>query len=711
MTAISVSAPFPILTDIDGDPLDAGYVYIGQANLDPAAFPKAAYWDASLTTPAAQPIRTAGGYPVRNGSPARIYTDGDYSIRINNKNGTLVYSSPAATDRVGGGLVTGVDSSVVAYTPAGTGAVATTVQSKLRESVSFADFGCVGDGSDEATKLQTALTYASANGKAIIDYSGKTYNYGTTLNVGAIEMYGNFTLNGTGAAFVNITGTLTEVGYISASATAGANTITLSSVAGLAADDLLILWNSVASSYSPHRSNYYDGEFARVDGVSGSVVTLQSNLLTSYSGVSTDKVFKSSGIRVVIDGPSFTGAGVFALRVQYADNVLIRPENIRTSGTQAAVIINKCYNVLIEGGQYYAPYDGVGGNYGISVSNSQFVTVRNVDSFGGRHAVTTGGDSDNGAVPCRYVNIENSILTNDPDSAVYCADFHGNTLDSYYKDCTIYGRVGLAGERIGIVGGTVYSWPSSTTAPLGYHELVGGQCLFQNVRALVGIGSTATEIVSNLGSSLTAKISKPYQIVVDGLDATLNASVTKIVNAYENSGQPNAWVLNDFGIRGTISGLVDLVRFTLASPGVDASYINVTNPGFDVSSYTLVGKSNTTLPNCRFLFPSFVGSNANGSWTKFPDGTLICSHDFSIATTAIDSAFLGGYRTGALTWTFPKTFTEAPRISITPDDATCFSGVISTSGTGTSMTFFLTAVTSQTAATRSARLVAVGRWY
>ena len=90
MTAISVSAPFPILTDIDGDPLDAGYIYIGQANLDPAAFPKTAYWDASLTTPAAQPIRTSGGYPVRNGSPARIFTDGDYCIRTTKKNGTLV---------------------------------------------------------------------------------------------------------------------------------------------------------------------------------------------------------------------------------------------------------------------------------------------------------------------------------------------------------------------------------------------------------------------------------------------------------------------------------------------------------------------------------------------------------------------------------------------------------------------------------------------
>ena len=155
MTAISVSAPFPILTDIDGSPLDAGYVYIGQANLDPVAFPKSAYWDASLTTPAAQPIRTTGGYPVRNGSPARIYTDGDYSIRINNKNGTLVYSSPASTDRLdswqigyNGGTVRDVLDAVtgpsgaasVGYMPAGTGAVATNVQSKLREAVSVFDY-------------------------------------------------------------------------------------------------------------------------------------------------------------------------------------------------------------------------------------------------------------------------------------------------------------------------------------------------------------------------------------------------------------------------------------------------------------------------------------------------------------------------------------------------------------------------------------------
>jgi len=93
MSAISVNPPFPIFTDIDGQPLEAGFIWLGVANLDPQGNPINAYWDASLTVPAAQPIRTLGGYPSNSGTPARLYVNSDYSIQVQNKNGSVIYTS------------------------------------------------------------------------------------------------------------------------------------------------------------------------------------------------------------------------------------------------------------------------------------------------------------------------------------------------------------------------------------------------------------------------------------------------------------------------------------------------------------------------------------------------------------------------------------------------------------------------------------------
>jgi len=94
MALTQVTGPYPIFTDLDGTPLDDGYLYIGEINQDPEQNPIQVFWDSNLTIPATQPIRTSNGYAYRNGTPALLYTAGEFSITIRNKREEFVLYSP-----------------------------------------------------------------------------------------------------------------------------------------------------------------------------------------------------------------------------------------------------------------------------------------------------------------------------------------------------------------------------------------------------------------------------------------------------------------------------------------------------------------------------------------------------------------------------------------------------------------------------------------
>jgi len=186
MSALSIQPTFPIFTETDGQPLENGYIWIGTANLDPQVNPINVYWDAALTIQAAQPIRTLNGYPSRNGTPARMYVDSDYSIRVMNSKGSMVYSAPAATERYGNIITL----SNLDFIQSGTGAVTRTALAKMREIISVADFGAVGDGvTDDSAAIQLAATAAA--GRSLY-FPGGTYGVTTTITLPAgITVYGD----------------------------------------------------------------------------------------------------------------------------------------------------------------------------------------------------------------------------------------------------------------------------------------------------------------------------------------------------------------------------------------------------------------------------------------------------------------------------------------------------------------------------------------
>ena len=89
--ATQINKPIPTFEDLDGTPLEDGYIYIGDPGLDPATNPITVYSDASLSTTVTQPVRTTAGRPYVSGSPVRLYVaETDWSLRVSNKNNTTV---------------------------------------------------------------------------------------------------------------------------------------------------------------------------------------------------------------------------------------------------------------------------------------------------------------------------------------------------------------------------------------------------------------------------------------------------------------------------------------------------------------------------------------------------------------------------------------------------------------------------------------------
>lgn len=204
MPALSINVPFPVFQDQDGQPLDNGYVYIGTPYLDPQTNPVQVYFDDALTIPAAQPLRTINGYVSNAGTPAQLYVNGvNFSIKVLDSKANLVYSFPD-----GSGI--SPNASGIQYDPAGVGAVSTTVQAKLRETVSVKDFGADPTGAADSTAaIQAAINAVGAAGGGIVYFPSGDYKLLSQVSVN----YERITLLGGGDAVIIIS-SLTNNGIV-----------------------------------------------------------------------------------------------------------------------------------------------------------------------------------------------------------------------------------------------------------------------------------------------------------------------------------------------------------------------------------------------------------------------------------------------------------------------------------------------------------------
>lgn len=149
--------------------------------------PQTTYTSASGATAHTNPIVLDSAGRVATGE-IWLTAGVSYKFSLYTSNDVLI----ATWDNIAGINGTGITSNAVTveYDPAGTGAVTTNVQAKLRQTVSVQDFGATGDGiTDDTVAIQAAI-----NASSQVNFPSGTY-----LITSALVLPSNATLIGTNA--------------------------------------------------------------------------------------------------------------------------------------------------------------------------------------------------------------------------------------------------------------------------------------------------------------------------------------------------------------------------------------------------------------------------------------------------------------------------------------------------------------------------------
>jgi hypothetical protein len=200
--ALAITSPLPQFFDLDGDPLQGGRLYFGEAGQNPETDPITVYWDEAATQPAAQPVSTVNGYIVRgsstSGTPTLIYATAAFSLTVRDRRGQLVLYVPDSSnisndqtlldlinalradlantsDATKGAGLPGFNDSLV-Y-PQGSAGIAL----RGRVNVKAHPYNAVGDGAaDDTAALIAAEAVAYTSGRSLF-FPGGTYCFDGTF--------------------------------------------------------------------------------------------------------------------------------------------------------------------------------------------------------------------------------------------------------------------------------------------------------------------------------------------------------------------------------------------------------------------------------------------------------------------------------------------------------------------------------------------------
>jgi polygalacturonase len=402
-------------------------------------------------------ILNMGGFRITNlGAPSastdaatRGYVDSVALAGIADHSLTDIKVSPTA----------GIQASKLSFTQSGSGAVARTVDSKLKDVVSVKDFGAVGDGvADDATAIQLAFNAVASGGSVFFPAGSYKLLSGISVvnkTVHVDARAAKFLVNANVAAFRFDSSTSANIYSLTSNYVIGATTLACSTLPAALADGTAfkIVSNAVDPANRDKGSNadqYRSGEWATASGGTTTSITLRNPLRftrgvspTSTAGeeAKVDAYTTALNARVII--PSTYSLSWDGGEIQYEDG------HDGDGWNQPALTLTGLYRPTVQGLAINRGYQvgiAIAGCVDAKASNCVVKNLTDNTSLGQfGYGVAEGGCLRTQIIGCSFSNTRHGYTTT--NIAIAASSSHlgsllrsGRTQSSLIANCSAYGK-------------------------------------------------------------------------------------------------------------------------------------------------------------------------------------------------------------------------------------------------------------------------------
>lgn len=350
----------------------------------------------------------------RSGKLLSFTGDGSVSVATSATNGTV--------------------SNLVTYSPAGSGAVDTTVEAKLRESVSVKDFGAVGNGTTDDT---SAINLALASGAKRVFVPEGTYKITDTISVpSGVKLFG------AGKGITVLDGSTTEPSYffdhpthiavgssalnytslpdLASDCDEGDVLVTFASAHGLSQGDVFYISNPTDSSLTNYRTYYRKGQIYQVDRVDSSTVVRVTTPHKFDLVVASVDVYKNTankgGAVKDLTLLAYPDESTNTVGIKFASERQCSAENVEVIGPHFVGIMmtEGVFDFRVTGctvlGTMDSPPNDESLQYGIVAGSAAVGIISNNYAVAGRHGID-GGDGSSDVYVCATDVIVDSNVT------------------------------------------------------------------------------------------------------------------------------------------------------------------------------------------------------------------------------------------------------------------------------------------------------------